>query len=464
METFERFNSPLADCDMDFIYACEKELISVLKRVMIPYWSEPAEKLSPNTTIGIQIPTKGATAFNGDTKGAAFEKWYEFFLDLLTYPEMQYAYPAIWVNALKDEIRLKEKLPRSFQFPNMIHHLVFQALIKEQNQQIVDNWRLGPIALGLSMPYDWPILIGRLNKFPPEQGFVTLYGEGDVKTFDASQKVYFRKIEAAVRLFYMNLSPEDQQVFEHRMAQEGYRIHLATNGEILFTSSGMSSGSADTSVGNSFVHICMWLVCWLYVGNSPHLFLNFLEHTGLSFFGDDVIFALKCQSHADFLALLPDVWLKLFHKPITIKLDPDITKVSFLGRRSLTREPPGIYYPAVSDVDRGLTSLVHKAPKDLDTMKRFQRMAAFKQLLCWNVESDPEALALFQKIIHATYSEELNKLASISPEYVSLRNCLLSDYRDIAFDFEEEIKLLRGSHVSSSTPGYHKPDGGVKKN
>lgn len=449
-ESFQRYEVGGETRDYKFIQDNYDTVFNVLVGINRPHLY--GDLMTDLEAIAIQDPNKNpGYGMKHTTKERAIREYYDGLLYIYNNPHTVYDIIPVWIVALKDEIRSRLKLPRTFQFPPMWFGMLIQKYTKLSNISFQETWEDGPYCIGMSIPQDWPRLVKRWTR----RGEPTHFIEWDGKTFDASQPSMVRWLCYHIRdqclreTMGEDYTTEMSNDFEHWFYWCVNRLNLLFDGELCMTQQGMGSGDPNTSVDNSIAHLAQLLYCWIRHGYSPWKFPAFIQNVGLSIFGDDGCATLmeEDESYLTFFKALPTLWNDIFGVPLKLTMHDKLEDLTFLGRRSSASSGPGAVIPVSSDTDRLISSIIYKKSSKHTLLADLQQLSAYQELLsayCF-VDTDlfRQLLVDFDKCVRLF-------ITNIDAEYVSEEEQLVierlkRDIRTVAWvpnNSLDAIKLL----------------------
>jgi len=197
----------------------------------------------------------------------------------------------IYTDFLKDELRPKEKSEkgssRLVSGGPMIMAILFKMYFGSFVEWFQRNMIVNGSAVGIN-PYssEWHSMTKHLctQSTHDEEGF----GAGDFGKFDASQRRYIHNLILMIIEFYYEDSTEEESRIRRGLWFEITNAKHVADGLLYELWSGMSSGTALTSIINTMYNNISIRFCWFYI-EIPGNFNLFVVFIG---FGDDHLFSV----------------------------------------------------------------------------------------------------------------------------------------------------------------------------
>lgn len=248
----------------------------------------------------------------------------------------------VWVCSGKLEVRLKTKDCRCYLICPMWLQMQLQRYCKAQNNQFIDQRFKIPSAVGMVLPYEWPLLYERLHRYVIP-GYRIKFFQGDIEKFDSTQYRAFYHLICRLRAHGLRLVGAQRAELESLYYNIINRVVVLPDGSVVFTKDGNPSGSPNTTTDNGMVHIAMLLMCWYKAFDTFLGFSSFLDRTGYVVFGDDCVAAITNEQDERFFAQLPSLWHSIYGSNFVTEIVDEWRKVHFLGVSPLGNVPPFCY-------------------------------------------------------------------------------------------------------------------------
>jgi len=329
--------------------------------------------------VGLQNMSKGSGFACSSLKKACWQKAPYQLLEFIDNPLLSTDMPVIWLASGKLEIRLIEKDCRVYLICPMWFSAQIQSFMKRQDINVMEARFTIPSAVGMHVPVEWVTLHTRLHKHV-RPDFEPKYYLSDIKLFDSMQyrSLFWRN--ARLRAKGLNLKGDDLAAYMHLTYWTINRIVLLPDGQVVLTKDGNPSGKPGTTVDNGMNQVQMVAMCWHYLFETFHGFLDFIERSGFFTNGDDVIAIIVCAEDERFFKRLPEVWKKLFGSDLIAEIVNEWKDVHFLGSQPLSNDYPGKYLVKPYDLPRLVANMIHKGqdPANFDPVKELQRGLAYR--------------------------------------------------------------------------------------
>lgn len=188
----------------------------------------------------------------------------------------------IWMECLKDEPRLLEKVdkPRSFRCCNVVMQLLTKQVFGNFVSQIQrDTWHNG-VMIGMNPLKDFDKLFNKINSCKIKWG-------GDFKTFDGGMLTQLQETLARV---VMDFYTGPQTVVANYIITNMPHCLVLMKDELVLTSHSMPSGSFLTALVNSLINR-MLTACWysymMRSSGKSFSVASFVKHVVDCVYGDD---------------------------------------------------------------------------------------------------------------------------------------------------------------------------------
>lgn len=341
--------------------------------------------LTPQETIGICRGEKSSGYKCLGTKYAFHSRYLEEMTEALADPKDLLTCVPIYTVIPKVEIRKVTKPARDLSYPPAWFTDLTIMLEKDFFLETMKKWPESPIRVGIPLPQGWPFLVHHLLRFARPH-FTTMFAEWDAKQFDRSHPIeitisWYEFMKMKNAFDSVEIDEELQKLFNYVNFWSCFRLVHLPDGRVVLVFAGIYSGDVSTTNKNSYFHIVRLALCWCLIFGTIEGFKQFVRQSGLSVFGDDGICAAHNPRDLFFLENLAQAWERLFGAELIIHISPQISEVSFLGKRSLGDDSWSRNVPVSSDLDRQIASLVHKTKGGKTPIQRLSKLVAHRQLL-----------------------------------------------------------------------------------
>lgn len=385
----------------------------VYSQFLIPYME--TEIVCDSVLYNMAEGTSSAGFLFGGNKEDALQKYGDKVMYYLNYP-LQYIQDidTLFVIAAKDEVRLREKEPRSYSYPDMIFNMLLQRYTKYQNISLGACWKQTPFAVGIDVFEDWNWLISNWEKCPGN-----LYIEWDFSRYDRSicgeimQEIAFMRIQ--------ELDPTEANIVLRLYERLINRKNLMYDGRVIITQNGNPSGQPNTTYDNCFAHMIIWGLCWKdYYGNLSG-FKEFIETSGFKIFGDDGAACIEENFRPFIEAIQGGLITKITGSTIEFQVHTKLENLTFLGRKPFRLN--GVWVSRPANVDKLMQSLKMKARKKHSLTNQFARYVAYyKQFYyCKFLAKDTDENRCFQTLdsLIKSFISDYGKFLSMDADYVA---------------------------------------------
>lgn len=445
------------DYDADTVNKWLDDALRVTCEVTPPV--EPSV-LTPQETICI---CRGEKSSGHDCLGTKY-RFHSRYLDEMTEaladPVSLMGCVPIYTIIPKVEIRKVTKPARDLSYPPAWFTDLTIQYEKDFFLCTMEKWSESPIRVGIPLPQGWPFLVYQLLHYAVHW-FTTMFAEWDAKQFDRSHPIeltisWHRLMEMKKAFESVEMDDELKALLNYINFWSCFRLVHLPDGRVVVVFAGIYSGDVSTTNKNSYFHIVRLALCWCDIFNTIEGFKRFVRTSGLSVFGDDGVCAAHNPRDLYFLENLNGSWERLFGAELIIHISPQISEVSFLGKRSLGDDSWSRNIPVSSDLDRQIASLVHKTKSGKSPVQRLSKLVAHRQLLAGY--SYTASLAVTENTLsrNARGRQDLVKLDAAIKDHLTLHaQKYVSDYSWAALEYLATIppkELFSLMMVGSETP------------
>jgi len=315
----------------------------------------PWKQTCSNTDVLLSLKKSGAggVGFKGKKEDLLF-KLGAFALNVLDHPRWALTtYPTVWTTLQKEEVRLSEKNPRTFQFPHAIYHLVGTKVSLNLNNSFKKNWKETPFVVGFSPQNDLDDLFSRWLK----DGILGTLVTWDGVNFDRSLPRFIMKIVRDYRMTFAQMCElhgdknDHSEIIKLVYKQLIDRVHILPDGTLYYTTGGNPSGSPNTTFDNCLAHLILFCImhklhCMRFQ-DFPHPdFTDFVTEVGLSFFGDDGAAACHDEATLNFFREVPKYWSQLTDRECKMEFHETLDSFVFLGYSYFLKDSHYYFYGA----------------------------------------------------------------------------------------------------------------------
>jgi len=416
--------------------------------------------LSPQETIGICRGEKSSGHDCLGTKYAFHSKYLEEMTIALQNPAELMECVPIYTIIPKVEIRKVTKPARDLSYPPAWFTDLTIMLEKDFFLCTMDKWAESPIRVGIPLPQGWPFLVHTLLRYA-RPNFTTQFAEWDAKQFDRSHPIeitisWHELMNLKHAFDSVEMDDDLRALLRYVNFWSCFRLVHLPDGRVVLVYAGIYSGDVSTTNKNSYFHIVRLALCWCYIFGTIEGFKQFVRMSGLSVFGDDGVCAAHNPRDLFFLQKLPQAWEHLFGAELILHISPQISEVSFLGKRSLGDDSWSRNVPVSSDLDRQIASLVHKTKSGRTPVQRLSKLVAHRQLLAGYAYTAPCAVTELTLSRNARGREDLVKLDAAIKDHIALYSDKYEgDYSWFALEYLATIppkELFALLMVGSETP------------
>lgn len=163
----------------------------------------------------------------------------------------------VWVECLKDELRLEEKInkPRTFRCSTWVMQLLAKEYLSKFIQYIISHKETSGIMVGMNPLKDFTSIYQQIDKCP-------LKWSGDFKKWDGGMLPQVQLMAAQVLTSKFEGSVEDRRIVEFLLYNMPFSL-VSIQGSLKQTSHSMPSGHLLTAIMNSVINRMMTAM-WYY--------------------------------------------------------------------------------------------------------------------------------------------------------------------------------------------------------
>lgn len=350
-------------------------------------------------------------------KNDAFAKYFDDVEYYFHHPrQFFFDNTVLWTVVGKDEVRLKEKEPRTYSFPDLIFTMLLQKYTIMQNKSLMENWKQTPFAVGIT-ENDWTDLIDKLETLQPKKWVMW-----DASRYDRS--IPTEAMEAVFILRSVCHSETDKDTLAMIYSTIINRLNLLPNGEIYLTQNGNPSGQANTTIDNCIAHVYIWATMWCKYTGSIDGFEKWLKDHGWIVYGDDgLMISLNDWDEAFFSAIEEKLWTEVTGSTVSFFITDDPSAISFLGKHPI--KVNGVWRSKPSEPAKNLMSLKLRNKKSMTEIQFFTKLVNYYELFY-------------------NYDKTEDKAGQMNKRYIKTKiDTFISNYHQILKDNTDYQGVLR---------------------